>query len=84
MSGCVTKRKTMRHTTVRFSIGDGFYGTLYTIFAVCTAMIGFHRHASMFWAIVDFFLAPIAWIKWLVMHQVNLTAIKETFAFFLQ
>jgi hypothetical protein len=47
-----------------------------------TAMIGYQIHNSLVWAILDFFFAPLAWIKWLVMHQVNITIIKQTFEFF--
>lgn len=58
----------------------GFVGT---ILCICTAMIGYQIHHSIFWSIVDFFFAPLAWAKWLIMHQVNLTLIKGTFSFFL-
>jgi hypothetical protein len=47
-------------------------------------MIGYHIHGSIFWAIVDFLFVPLAWIKWLVMHQVTLSVIKATFAWFFQ
>lgn len=57
-------------------------GTIYLIFALATAMIGYTIHQSLGWAIVDFFLAPIAWAKWLVCHEVNLTIIKASFSFF--
>ena len=50
----------------------------------CTAMVGHTIHGSIGWAIIDFFFAPIAWIKWLLCHQVNLSIIKATFAFFVQ
>lgn len=59
-------------------------GGLYPIFAFCTAMIGYTIHTSLFWSIMDFFFAPFAWMKWLIMHQVNITIIKETFSFFIQ
>jgi hypothetical protein len=45
-------------------------------------MIGYNIHGSIGYAIVDFFFAPIVWIKWLIYHEVNLTIIKETFSFF--
>jgi len=54
------------------------------IIGTLTAMIGYHIHSSIFWAVMDFFFFPLAWIKWLVMHQVNLSIIKETFSFFLK
>lgn len=59
-------------------------GGLYPIFAFCTSMIGYTIHTSIFWSIMDFFFAPFAWMKWLIMHQVNITLIKETFSFFIQ
>ncbi len=55
---------------------------LYTIFCVLTAMIGHTIHGSIFWAIMDFLFAPLAWIKWLIYHEVTLTIIKETFTWF--
>lgn len=62
------------------SIGGG----IYLVVAVSTAMIGYHIHDNWFWACCDFFFWPLAWAKWLVMQQVNLTVIRETFAFFLR
>lgn len=55
---------------------------VYPILCLMTAMIGYQIHNSLVWAILDFFFAPLAWIKWLVMHQVNITIIKQTFEFF--
>jgi hypothetical protein len=57
-------------------------GFLYFIFAVCTAMIGYTIHSSVFWAIIDFFFVPFAWFKWLICKQITLAIIKTTFAFF--
>ncbi len=57
---------------------------LYTICCVCTAMIGYQIHHSIFWSIIDFFFAPIAWIWWLWQHEVNVSLIRETFSFFLK
>lgn len=59
------------------------YGWIYTLFCFCTAMIGYQIHNSIFWSIVDFFFTPIAWMKWLICHEVSLTIIKKAFAFFL-
>jgi len=53
------------------------------ILAICTAMVGHKIHGSLFWSIVDFFFAPIAWAKWLICHEVNITLIKDAFSFFL-
>ena len=55
---------------------------LYRIVCVCTAMVGYQIHGSVLWGILDFFFAPLVWIKWLVLHEVNLTIIKDTFSFF--
>ena len=52
------------------------------IFCIATAMIGYTIHHSLGWAIIDFFFAPIAWAKWLICHEVNITIIKETFTWF--
>jgi hypothetical protein len=54
------------------------------IFQIPTAMIGYHMHGSIFWAIMDFIFWPIVWAKWLILQEVNLTIIKDTFSFFLQ
>ncbi len=67
------KEKTTTHYTVSF---------LYPIFCIITAMVGYHIHGSIFWAIVDWFFAPLAWAKWLICQEVTLSIIKETFAFF--
>jgi len=56
--------------------------SLYTIFCILTAMIGYTIHKSIGWAIVDFFFCPIAWAKWLICHEVTLTVIKSTFTWF--
>ena len=55
---------------------------LYTLFSVITAMVGYQIHNSLFWSIVDFFVSPLAWTKWFVCHEVNMTLIKQTFEFF--
>ena len=57
---------------------------IYLLFAVVTAMIGYHIHDSIFWSIMDFLFPIFTWIKWLIFHDVNLSIIKETFSFFLQ
>lgn len=53
------------------------------ILLTATAMIGYAIHHSLFWAIVDYIFAPIAWIKWLICHEVTLAVIKQAFAWFL-
>jgi hypothetical protein len=52
------------------------------IVCTATAMIGHTIHHSVFWSIVDFFFWPIAWIKWLVCHEVSMATIRQTFSFF--
>jgi hypothetical protein len=63
-------------------------GTIETILCiiVCTAMamIGYHIHGSIFWAVMDFLFWPFALIKWLVCHEITWPVIKATFAFFLK
>ncbi len=56
---------------------------LYTIAAILSAFIGHAIHGSIFWTIVDFFFWPIAWIKWLICQEVNVSLIKGAFSFFL-
>ena len=56
----------------------------YILFQLPTAMIGYTIHKSFGWAIMDFIFAPIAWCKWLIMQEVNMSIIKETFNFFLK
>lgn len=57
-------------------------GFPYMIIATLTAMVGYHIHGSVGWAITDFIFWPYVWIKWLMLHQVNLSIIKDTFKFF--
>ena len=62
---------------------------IYFLIAVATAMIGWQvhivetGHGSIFWTFIDFWFWPIAWIKWLLCHEVNMTLIKYTFSFLL-
>lgn len=55
---------------------------VYTIFSVLTAMISYHINTSIFWAIMAFIFSPLAWIKWLLCHQVTLQIIRDTFSWF--
>lgn len=61
-----------------YSVGN----LIYTIICVCTSMIGYTIHKSIFWSIVDFIFCPIAWIKWLFCKEVTLEIIKKTFEWF--
>lgn len=56
--------------------------TFYFIIGVLTAMVGYQMHKDVLWAIIDFLFWPIAVIKWLICHELNLSIIKETFSFF--
>lgn len=55
---------------------------LYTIVCICTAMIGYTIHHDLFYSVLDFIFTPFVWAKWLILHQVNLSIIKQTFSFF--
>jgi len=54
------------------------------IVAIATAIIGYEIHNSVFWSAIDFVLWPLAWIKWMICEEVNMTIIKSAFSFFLQ
>jgi len=54
------------------------------LFCLPTAVIGYHIHSSIFWAIIDFIFWPIVWIKWVICHDVTLSIIKDAFSWFLQ
>lgn len=60
------------------------FSQLSIFFQLPTAMIGYHKHESVFWSIIDGVFWPVAWGKWLILKEVNLTIIKETFNFFLK
>ena len=49
-----------------------------------TAIVGKQIHGSLFWAVVDFFFYPIALVKWLICQEINLTIVKQAFAFLAQ
>jgi hypothetical protein len=55
---------------------------LYILICIGTAMVGYQIHHSEFWSVVNFFFAPISWVVWLICHDVTLTVIKHTFAWF--
>ncbi len=52
--------------------------------ASLTAMVGYHIHGDLFWAVVDFFFWPWAILKWLFCGEINLSVIRETFGFLLK
>lgn len=57
-------------------------GTIYFIFCIATAMIGYTIHGDTAFAVIDFFFAPLVWAKWFVFKEVNITIIWQTFEFF--
>lgn len=72
----------MSNTVIKKSYSIFNFGWIYPILAIVTAMIGYRIHSSIFWSIMDFIFWPIAWCKWLIFHEVNLSLIKQTFEFF--
>jgi len=54
----------------------------YLLFAVFTAIVGKHINDSVFWAIIDFFFAPLVWVKWMLFEQVSISTISHSFDFF--
>jgi hypothetical protein len=54
------------------------------IFALPTAIIGYNINQSGFWAFIDFLFWPLAWIKWVICQDVNLSIIKQSFEWFLK
>jgi len=55
---------------------------LYTVVCVCTAMVGYEIHGSVFWSIMDFIFAPIAIVYWLIIHELTLDVIQHSFSWF--
>lgn len=57
---------------------------IYLVFCTAVAMVGFNIHHEPAWAIADFLFAPLALVKWLIFHEINLTLIIKTFSFLLK
>lgn len=57
---------------------------LYLLTCIATAMVGYTIHNSITWSIIDFIFTPLALIKWVICHEINLTIINETFNFLLK
>lgn len=57
---------------------------LYLIFCVLTGMIAHKLYHDVLIAIICALFAPIAWIKWLICHDVTLAVLKATFNWFFQ
>lgn len=68
-------------------MSNRFATALSFIAGAATAILGVRVNAhlgdSPFWCVLDFLFWPITWVKWLVLHQVNMTTIREAFSFFL-
>ena len=60
------------------------YSLLFIVCELITANVGFHKHHSLFWTIIDVILMPITWIKWILLQEVNLTMIEQSFNWFLK
>jgi hypothetical protein len=60
------------------------------LISLFTGILGYHINVvansewPKFWAVMDFFFWFFAWVKWICYGQVNLTVIKDAFAWFLQ
>ena len=50
--------------------------------SVGSAMVGYKIHHSIFWSICDYIFCVLCWVKWLILHQVNMSIIRDTFSFF--
>jgi len=50
--------------------------------AICTAIVGNAIHHSIFWSICDVIFIPLAWAKWLICQEVNMSIIRSAFSFF--
>lgn len=62
-----------------------FWGRIiYFLFQIATAMIGYTIHGNLFYSFVNLCFAPLAWLYWLITHNVNMTIIQQTFSFLFQ
>lgn len=71
----------MSETNTSSSSGCGCVNVLPATF---TTLVGYHLHGSIFYAIMDFLFWPLVWLKWMLFHEVTLSAIKQTFSWFFQ
>ena len=56
---------------------------IYLFIAIFISMIGYTIHHSVFWCIIDYIFWPIALIKFIFCHEITLSVIKASFAWFL-
>jgi len=54
---------------------------IYMLIALSTAIVGYHIHGSIFWALVDWVFWPIALFKWVICQEISMTVIREAFSF---
>lgn len=59
-----------------------FYAILWLLFDILTAMVGYTIHGSIFYSIINFIFSPLAWIYWLITHNVDMNVLRETFSWF--
>ena len=71
-------------SNIKIGSGNPLCDFAFSMMALATAIIGYNIHGSIFWSIMDFFFMPFAWCKWLIMHQVSMSIIRDAFSFFLQ
>jgi len=69
---------------MKIVISNPFGGIGYLLAALATAIVGMEIHHNVFYAIVNFFMWPFAWIYWLITHHVTMSIIKSAFSFFFQ
>ncbi len=55
----------------------------YLIFCVLTGMVAHRLYHDVLISIISGIFWPIAWIKWLICHEVTLSVLKYTFNWFL-
>jgi VanZ family protein len=57
-------------------------GLLYLTVGVLTASVSYHMSPS-YWSVAWVWFWPIAWAKWIWLHQVTLTTLSDWFSRFL-
>ena len=57
---------------------------IYLLFCVATGMIAHKLYHDVLIAILSAIFWPIAWIKWLICHEVTLNLLKATFQWFFE
>ena len=57
---------------------------VHTLLVVLTGMVAWTITDSIIWTLLDALFFPVAWAKWLICHDVNMTVLHRTFDFFLR